>query len=119
MARSLLSVLLIPLLLTPLSCRSLTPGAPPPATETEKVAPVTTTTPEAPAPEQGTRSPSDPVDPLAQSVEIRRTSFGVPHILAEDLGGAGYGLAWVMMEDYREEVARAILISNGRWGLAR
>jgi acyl-homoserine-lactone acylase len=58
------------------------------------------------------------MDPLAQRVEIRRTSYGVPHILAEELAGAGYGLAWVMMEDYREEVARAILQSNGRWGLA-
>ena len=58
------------------------------------------------------------MDPLAETVVIRRTSYGVPHILAEDLSGMGYGLAWVMMEDYREEVARAILRSNGRWGLA-
>jgi len=58
------------------------------------------------------------MDPLASRVEIRRTSYGVPHVLAEELAGAGYGLAWVMMEDYREEVARAILQSNGRWGLA-
>ena len=58
------------------------------------------------------------MDPLARRVEIRRTAFGVPHILAEDLAGAGYGLAWVMLEDYREEVPRAILRANGRWGLA-
>jgi acyl-homoserine-lactone acylase len=51
-------------------------------------------------------------------VEIRRTSYGVPHILAEGLEGMGYGLAWVMMEDYREQVVEAILRSNGRWGLA-
>jgi len=51
-------------------------------------------------------------------VEIRRTSYGVPHILAENLAGAGYGMAWVMMEDYREEVPRGILRSNGRWGQA-
>ena len=31
-------------------------------------------------------------------VEIRRTSFGVPHILGEDLGAMAYGLAWVHME---------------------
>ncbi len=56
--------------------------------------------------------------PHAEGVEIRRTSFGVPHVLAEDLDGMGYGLAWVMMEDYREDVPRALLRANGRWGLA-
>lgn len=57
------------------------------------------------------------MDALARKVEIRRTSYGVPHILADNLSAMGYGLAWVMMEDYREDVARAILRSNGRWGL--
>lgn len=56
--------------------------------------------------------------PHADGVEIRRTSFGVPHVLAEDLDGMGYGLAWAMMEDYREDVPRALLRANGRWGLA-
>ena len=72
---------------------------------------------EAPRAESPSPQPS-PMDPLARQVEIRRTAFGVPHILAEDLAAAGYGLAWVMLEDYREEVPRAILQSNGRWGLA-
>lgn len=57
------------------------------------------------------------LDPRAERVEIRRTSYGVPHLLAEDVGAMGYGLAWVMMEDYREAVPRALLRSNGRWGL--
>lgn len=56
--------------------------------------------------------------PEAEGVEIRRTSYGVPHILAGDLDGMGYGLAWAMMEDYREQVPRALLRANGRWGLA-
>jgi len=56
--------------------------------------------------------------PYASQVVIRRTSYGVPHILAENLGAAGYGLAWVMMEDYREDVPRQILRANGRWGTA-
>jgi len=64
------------------------------------------------------RTPRTPLDPLARLVEIRRTAHGVPHILSDSLAGAGYGLAWVMMEDYREQVARAILQSNGRWGMA-
>jgi acyl-homoserine-lactone acylase len=55
---------------------------------------------------------------LARSVEIRRTSYGVPHILAPDLEGVAFGLAWVMMEDYREEVPRLILRANGRLSLA-
>jgi acyl-homoserine-lactone acylase len=55
---------------------------------------------------------------LARSVEIRRTAYGVPHILAESLEGAAFGLAWVMMEDYREQVPRQILRANGRLSLA-
>ncbi len=51
-------------------------------------------------------------------VEIVRTEHGVPHILADDLAAMGYGLAWVMTEDYREEVPEALLRANGRWALA-
>lgn len=51
-------------------------------------------------------------------VEIIRTEFGVPHIFADDLGAMGYGLAWAMTEDYRDEVLEALLSSNGRWALA-
>ena len=100
MARSVLPFLLILFLITPLSCQSLPAERPEPGeggawvqAPPGQVAPST--------------SSATPKDPLAQTVEIRRTSYGVPHILAEELGGAGYGLAWVMMEDYREEVARA------------
>ncbi|MEX0837847.1 MAG: penicillin acylase family protein [Gemmatimonadota bacterium] len=65
-------------------------------------------------------APSDASGSEAYSarVEIIRTEYGVPHILADDLGAMGYGLAWVMTEDYREEVLEALLRSNGRWGLA-
>jgi acyl-homoserine-lactone acylase len=55
---------------------------------------------------------------LADSVEIRRTAYGVPHILAESLEGVAFGLAWVMMEDYREEVPHRLLEANGRLSLA-
>jgi acyl-homoserine-lactone acylase len=48
-------------------------------------------------------------------VEIRRTTWGVPHVLAPNLEAAAFGLAWVMMEDYREEVPRRLLEANGRW----
>jgi acyl-homoserine-lactone acylase len=58
------------------------------------------------------------VAPYTDRVEIIRTAFGVPHVLADDLGAMGYGLAWAMTEDYREEVLEALLDSNGRWALA-
>lgn len=35
--------------------------------------------------------------------------------MGETLESAAFGLAWVMMEDYREEVPRRLLVANGRW----
>ena len=70
------------------------------------------------APEVRPGEPMPPevaVSPLAEAVEIRRTTYGVPHILAETLEAAGFGLAWVMMEDYREDVPKQLLEANGRW----
>ena len=64
----------------------------------------------APSPHPGASTSS-----LAASVEIRRTAYGVPHVLGETLEAAAFGLAWVMMEDYREEVPRRLLEANGRW----
>jgi acyl-homoserine-lactone acylase len=61
---------------------------------------------------------ASPGERLARSVEIRRTAFGVPHILAPNLEAVAFGLAWVMMEDYREMVPLHILRANGRLSLA-
>jgi acyl-homoserine-lactone acylase len=52
-----------------------------------------------------------------ERVEVRRTSYGVPHILAEDLGAMGFGLAWVQLEDYGARVVVNLL--RGRGELAR
>jgi acyl-homoserine-lactone acylase len=55
---------------------------------------------------------------LAQQVEIRRTTYGVPHIKAENLAAAGYGLAYVQLEDYGANVAMGLLRARGemaRW----
>ena len=60
----------------------------------------------------------EPPGTLPQEVRIRRTTFGVPHVMGESLASMAFGLAWVMMEDYRERVPELILKSNGRWGLA-
>jgi acyl-homoserine-lactone acylase len=49
----------------------------------------------------------------ADRVEIIRTDYGVPHLRADDLEALGYGLAWVQMEDYGEEVLRRLLTSRG------
>jgi acyl-homoserine lactone acylase PvdQ len=36
-------------------------------------------------------------DDLSQQVEILRTAYGVPHIGAQNLRAAGYGLGWVLI----------------------
>jgi len=55
---------------------------------------------------------------LAQKVEIRRTAFGVPHIRADNLAAAAFGLAYVQLEDYGPSVAMGLLRARGelaRW----
>src|SRR5690606_10477923 len=55
---------------------------------------------------------------LARQVEIRRTKHGVPHILAENIRAAGFGLGYVQVEDYGERVIRALINARGTRGLA-
>ncbi len=47
---------------------------------------------------------------------IRRTEFGVPHILANDFHGIGMGLAYAQVEDYGERVIRGLVRSKGWMG---
>jgi len=54
---------------------------------------------------------------LSQQVEILRTAYGVPHIQAQNLRAAGYGLGWVMIEDYGPRIALNLL--RGRGEMAR
>jgi acyl-homoserine-lactone acylase len=58
----------------------------------------------------------DTVPALARQVEIIRTAFGVPHIRARNLRAAGYGLAWVQIEDYGPRVAMGLLRGRGEMG---
>jgi acyl-homoserine-lactone acylase len=51
--------------------------------------------------------------PYPDRVEIRRTAYGVPHILAEDLAALGFGLAWVQLEDYGDRVPVNLVRSRG------
>ena len=53
---------------------------------------------------------------LARQVEIRRTAYGVPHIKAENLRAAGFGLAYVQLEDYGPSVAMGLLRARGEMG---
>jgi acyl-homoserine-lactone acylase len=51
--------------------------------------------------------------PLAEQAEIRRTPFGVPHILAENLRAAAFALGYVQMEDYGGRVVRGLIRARG------
>ena len=48
-----------------------------------------------------------------RDVEIVRTAHGVPHIRAANLRAAGYGLAWVMSEDYGSRTGLRLLGARG------
>ena len=50
---------------------------------------------------------------LAQSIEIRRTTYGVPHIKAPTLKGVAFGLAWCELEDYGERVIGPLISARG------
>ncbi len=49
-------------------------------------------------------------------VEIRRTAYGVPHILAQDLAALGYGMAWVQLEDFGFRVVANLIRGRGELG---
>lgn len=51
--------------------------------------------------------------PYSARVEIRRTAYGVPHILAQDVGAMGYAMAWVQLEDYGARVAMGFIRARG------
>jgi len=55
-------------------------------------------------------------DDLSRRVEIRRTTYGVPHIKASDIRAAAYGLAYVQLEDYGARVALGLLHARGEMG---
>jgi acyl-homoserine-lactone acylase len=33
-------------------------------------------------------------------VDVRTTAYGIPHVLADDLGSAGYGMGWALARDH-------------------
>jgi acyl-homoserine-lactone acylase len=58
------------------------------------------------------RTPAQSAD-LWRQVEVIRTAHGVPHIRAENLRAAGYGLAWVMSEDYGPRTGMRLVGARG------
>ena len=54
---------------------------------------------------------------LNNEVRIQRTQYGVPHIMANNLYGAAFGLAFAQMEDYGEDVILPIVKSQGKAAL--
>ena len=64
------------------------------------------------APAQG---PNE-VPELARRVEVRRTTYGVPHIKAQDLRAAAYALAYVQLEDHGPRVAIGLVRARGEMG---
>ena len=50
---------------------------------------------------------------LWRQVEIIRTAHGVPHIRAENLRAGGFGLAWVMAEDYGPRTGMRLVGARG------
>lgn len=50
---------------------------------------------------------------LSKQVVIRRTAYGVPHILAENDRALGFGLAYAQAEDHMATIMKLILTSRG------
>lgn len=56
-------------------------------------------------------------DEVALAVEIRRDTFGIPHILGDDERAAGFGLGYAQAEDHMEEIARRLVAARGEAAL--
>lgn len=69
-----------------------------------------------PAPPAGPAS-ADALRGLAAQVEIRRTEYGVPHILAENLRAAAFALAYVQLEDHGARIIEGMNAARGRASL--
>lgn len=54
------------------------------------------------------------LEELAGTVEIRRTDYGVPHILASSLRGAAFGLAYAQSEDHGHPVFMGLVRARGQ-----
>lgn len=53
---------------------------------------------------------------LSDQVIVRRTTYGVPHIYADNLRAAGYAMGYVQLEDYGSRVVNGLVRARGEWG---
>lgn len=58
-----------------------------------------------------------PLPELAREVEIRRTSYGVPQIVAQNLAAGAFALAWVQLEDHGIGIIEGMHAARGRMAL--
>ena len=52
---------------------------------------------------------------ISEKVTIRRTAYGVPHIVADDLKAVAFGLAYAELEDRGEKVVLPLVRAKGIW----
>src|SRR5687767_1978668 len=64
-----------------------------------------------------TRGTVAPLPDIARQVEVRRTTYGVPQILAQNLRAAGFALAYVQIEDYGTGIIEGMQSARGRAAL--
>ena len=64
-----------------------------------------------------TRGTVVPLPDIARQVEVRRTTYGVPQILAQNLRAAGFALAYVQIEDYGTGIIEGMQSARGRAAL--
>jgi len=50
---------------------------------------------------------------LAKKVEIRRTEYGIPHILADNERALGFGLGYAQAEDHMVTIMKLIIRARG------
>lgn len=53
--------------------------------------------------------------PLWDQVIIHRTTYGVPHIQADNMEAAGYAMGYLQMEDYGSQVVFGLIRARGTW----
>ena len=58
-------------------------------------------------------APQTPAQSLADAVTIRRTAYGVPHIVADNLKAVAFGLAYAELEDRGEKVILPLIAARG------
>ncbi len=56
---------------------------------------------------------AEDADTLARQVTIRRTDYGVPHVLADNYRALGFGFGYAQAEDHLPNIMRLILEARG------